>query len=115
MVDLRRELSSRNLSTTGLKKALAKRLKKFIQAEPLSSQQNPDSKDHIQSSSSNDEGGREDSGIGCKKSNAFELYSSSGMCTGLSYVRNLAGARAVEGLGLGLLNGVNVGRDYRRN
>ncbi len=80
MVDLRSELKSRKLSTTGSKPELVERLKKVIQAEPVSSQQNPDSKDRIQSASSNDEGGREDSG--CKASNSLELYSSSGMCMG---------------------------------
>ncbi len=80
-MDLGSELKSRKLSTTGSKSELDERPKKVIQAEPVFSQQNPDSKDRIQSASSKDEGGREDSG--CKASNCLELYSSGGMCMGV--------------------------------
>mmetsp|Transcript_44532 Transcript_44532/g.93166 ORF Transcript_44532/g.93166 Transcript_44532/m.93166 type:complete len:112 (-) Transcript_44532:545-880(-) len=78
VVELRSELKSRKLSTTGLKSDLVDRLKKAIQAEPVSSQQSSDSKDRVQLAGSNDEGGWEDSGS--KASNSLELYSSSGMC-----------------------------------
>ena len=88
------ELKSRRLSTTGLKSVLVQRLKELIQSEPVSSQQNSDCKDRIQSAISNDEGGREDSGS--KASNSLELYSSSGMCLGfknLIMFETSAGAR----------------------